>query len=62
LLKKGDELAVIGSLKPTQWEDRNTGETKHGLSITLSWRAIGLRYEEAQGKHPESNRELNPGR
>jgi single-strand DNA-binding protein len=35
-LKKGDSLAVIGSLKPSEWNDKATGETKHGLSITVS--------------------------
>lgn len=35
-LKKGDSLAVIGSLKPTEWTDKTTGETKHGMNITAS--------------------------
>ena len=30
LLKKGDPLAVIGSLKPFEWLDKTTCETKHG--------------------------------
>jgi single-strand DNA-binding protein len=33
---KGDTLAVCGALKPTEWEDRNTGETRHGLSVSVS--------------------------
>ncbi|MEQ1544739.1 single-stranded DNA-binding protein [Methyloglobulus sp.] len=33
-LGKGDALAVSGSLKPTTWE--KDGETKHGLSLTVS--------------------------
>ncbi len=35
-LQKGDSLAVIGSLKPSEWKDKATGETKHGLNITAS--------------------------
>jgi len=35
-LQKGDALSVIGSLKPTEWIDKTTGETKHGLSITVN--------------------------
>lgn len=35
-LQKGDPLAVIGSLKPTEWQDKTTGETKHGLSVTAN--------------------------
>ena len=36
LLKKGDSLAVVGSLRPTSWTDRATNEEKHGLSITAN--------------------------
>ena len=35
-LKKGDALAVTGALKPSQWQDKTSGETKHGLSLTVS--------------------------
>jgi Single-strand binding protein family. len=36
LLKKGDPLSVIGSLKPSEWQDKATNETKHGLSVTVN--------------------------
>jgi single-stranded DNA-binding protein len=36
LLKKGDPLSVVGSLKPSEWADKATGETKHGLNITVN--------------------------
>jgi single-stranded DNA-binding protein len=35
-LGKGDAVSVAGSLKPTEWTDKTTGETKHGLNITVS--------------------------
>lgn len=35
-LTKGDSLAVIGSLKPSSWNDKATGELKHGLEIKVS--------------------------
>jgi len=35
-LKKGDALTVCGSLKPSEWQDKTTGETRHGLSVTVS--------------------------
>lgn len=35
-LRKGDALSVAGSLKPSEWADKATGEIKHGLSITVS--------------------------
>lgn len=34
-LGKGDPLSAIGSLKPTEWLDKTTGQTRHGLSITV---------------------------
>ena len=33
---KGDSLAVVGSLKPSEWADKATGALKHGLSVTVS--------------------------
>jgi single-stranded DNA-binding protein len=33
-LGKGDSLAVVGPLKPSQWADKATGELKHGLNVT----------------------------
>jgi single-stranded DNA-binding protein len=36
LLKKGDSLSVVGSLKQTEWTDRVSNEVKHGLSITAN--------------------------
>ena len=35
-LGKGDALSVVGSLKSSQWADKATGVTKHGLSITAN--------------------------
>jgi single-stranded DNA-binding protein len=35
-LQKGDPVSVIGSLKPTEWIDKTTSETKRGLSVTVS--------------------------
>ena len=36
LLKKGDSLSVVGSLKQTEWTDRVSNEVKHGLSIVAN--------------------------
>jgi single-strand DNA-binding protein len=35
-LQKGDPLAVIGSLKPSEWIDKATGALKTGLSVTAN--------------------------
>jgi hypothetical protein len=35
-LGKGDAVSVIGALKPREWQDKTTFETKHGLSITVA--------------------------
>ena len=50
---KGDALAVTGSLKPSQWEDKISGETKHGLSITVS-NSLSV-YEIAKRKPKPAN-------
>ena len=34
-LKKGDAVAVVGSMKPTTWADKATGEERHGLNVTV---------------------------
>jgi single-stranded DNA-binding protein len=35
-LQKGDPLAVVGSLKPSEWVDKATGALKTGLSVTAN--------------------------
>jgi single-strand DNA-binding protein len=35
-LTKGDPVSVIGSLKPSSWSDKVTGENKHGFNITVN--------------------------
>ena len=35
-LTKGDPVSVVGSLKPSSWSDKVTGETKHGFNITVN--------------------------
>lgn len=35
-LHKGDAVSVAGSLKPSSWTDRTSGELKHGLNVTVS--------------------------
>lgn len=35
-LRKGDALSVTGSLKPSTWTDKQTGEEKHGLNVSVS--------------------------
>ena len=35
-LDKGDAVSVVGALKPTEWQDKATGETRRGLSVTVA--------------------------
>ncbi len=35
-LGKGDASAVVGALKPFEWQDSATYETRHGLNLTVS--------------------------
>ncbi len=52
-LGKGDAVSVIGALKPTEWADKATGESRRGLSVTvadvLSVYDIKKRKPEASG-------------
>lgn len=52
-LQKGDSLAVIGSLKPSEWQDKNTGETKRGLNITAS---NALSVYDIKSRKPEASK------
>ena len=54
LLKKGDSLAVVGSLKQTEWTDRATSELKHGLSITAN-QSLSLYDIKKRKPKPEDN-------
>ncbi|MFZ2170549.1 MAG: single-stranded DNA-binding protein [Methylococcaceae bacterium] len=62
LLKKGDSLVVVGSLKPSEWVDKVTNEIKHGLSITannaLSVYDIKKRKPQTEAAQPAKQQEF----
>ncbi|MEI6269495.1 MAG: single-stranded DNA-binding protein [Methylococcaceae bacterium] len=58
LLKKNDSLAVIGSLRPTSWTDRNTNEEKHGLNITAN-NSLST-YDIQKRRKPKPDQAGNP--
>ncbi|MGH8558640.1 MAG: single-stranded DNA-binding protein [Methylococcales bacterium] len=33
--KRGDAIAVVGTMKPSIWPDKTTGEIRHGLNIVV---------------------------
>ena len=53
-LAKGDPLAVIGSLKPSSWTDKNSNETRHGLSITVNQSLSPYDIKKKRAKPAES--------
>jgi single-stranded DNA-binding protein len=59
LLKKGDSLAVVGSLKQTEWTDRATSELKHGLSITAN-QSLSVYDISKKRKKPADSSAGNP--
>ena len=59
LLKKGDSLCVVGSLKQTEWQDKNTNELKHGLNITVSNALTVYEVKKRRGK-PKPDQAGNP--
>lgn len=57
-LQKGDALSVAGSLKPSEWADKSTGEIKRGLSITVS--AALSAYDVKKRRGSGESRQSNP--
>ena len=53
LLKKGDSLSVVGSLKQAEWTDRVSNEVKHGLSITAN-QSLSI-YDIQKRRKPKSD-------
>jgi single-stranded DNA-binding protein len=51
-LQQGDAVSLAGSLKPNEWPDKKTGETKHGLSITVN-QALSVYDIQKRRKKPE---------
>ncbi len=51
-LEKGDALAVVGALKPTEWQDKATGETRHGLGVTVA--EVVTPYDIKKKRKPET--------
>ncbi|WP_020561785.1 single-stranded DNA-binding protein [Methylosarcina fibrata] len=56
-LQKGDALSVAGSLKPSEWADKSTGEIKRGLSITVS---AALSAYDVKKRRGGESRQSNP--
>jgi single-stranded DNA-binding protein len=51
-LGKGDAVSLAGSLKPTEYIDKKTSETKHGLSITVN-QSLSIYDIQKRRKKPE---------
>ena len=62
-LGKGDALSVVGALKPSEWVDKATGVTKHGLSITAnaSLSVYDIRKRKAKNDNPTNQDYTNNG-
>ena len=58
-LAKGDAVCVAGSLKPSEWADKATGEIRHGLNLTVN-RCLTIadakRDKPAQEAQPRQSR------
>ena len=59
-LQKGDSLAVVGSLKPSEWKDKATGETKHGLNVTVN-NALSVYDIKKRKAAPDNSAARTPG-
>lgn len=52
-LSKGDALSIVGALKPPEWQDKSTSETRHGLSVTVS--SVLSVYDISKKRKTETN-------
>ncbi len=61
-LKKGDALCVAGSLSPSSWVDKNTGEEKSGWSITANQTlsAYDIKKRRPKAETPEHSGAYSP--
>jgi single-strand DNA-binding protein len=57
-LQKGDPLAVVGSLKPSEWIDKVTGALKSGLSVTVN---NSLSPYDIKKRRPATDSTVNTG-
>ena len=57
-LQKGDPLAVVGSLKPSEWTDKATGALKTGLSVTVN---NSLSPYDIKKRRPAADVSVNAG-
>ncbi len=55
-LGKGDAVSIVGALKPSEWTDKATGVTKHGLSITVS---AALSVYDIKKRRPKTDNQAN---
>jgi single-stranded DNA-binding protein len=58
-LKKGDAMTVTGSLKPSSWNDKATGEAKTGLSVTVSSCLSAYDVAKRREKKPDNAGQQN---
>lgn len=56
-LRKGDSLAVVGTLKQTEWIDKATNGLKYGLSITANQ---SLSLYDIKKRKPKPVAPVNP--
>jgi single-stranded DNA-binding protein len=59
-LQKGDALSVAGSLKPSEWTDKATGELKHGLNVTVSAALSAYDVKKRRGSDSKRDSQVVP--
>lgn len=51
--RKGDRLLIVGELKQSEWEDKNTGEKRYGFDVQVREAALSLLWHPAKSARPE---------
>ncbi|MEV5718484.1 single-stranded DNA-binding protein [Amycolatopsis mediterranei] len=51
--RKGDRLLIVGELKQSEWQDKNTGEKRYGFDVQVREAALSMLWHPARSARPE---------
>ncbi|MFC5693912.1 single-stranded DNA-binding protein, partial [Amycolatopsis mediterranei] len=51
--RKGDRLLIVGELKQSEWQDKNTGEKRYGFDVQVREAALSLLWHPAKSARPD---------
>ncbi len=52
-LRKGDRVLVVGTLRQSSWQDKQSGETRYGWDVQVDEVAVSIKFHVARSQRPE---------